>query len=88
MVREVREETGLLVRATGVAGIDSRVVPDGGLATHSLRIIYFAEVLGGSLTHEVDGSTDLCAWLDIQTVESLPTVDLLRTGLDLLRSHP
>ena len=59
MVREVREETGLLVRATGVAGIDSLVVPDGGVAKHSLRIIYFAEVLGGSLTNEVDGSTDL-----------------------------
>ena len=87
MVREVREETGLLVRATGIAGIDSLVVPDGGVARHSLRIIYFAEVLGGSLTNEVDGSTDLCAWHDVHTVELLPIVDLVRTGLRLLRSH-
>lgn len=81
MVREVREETGLLVRPAGVAGIDSLVAPDGGAATQSLRIIYFTEVLGGVLSSELDGSTDLCAWHDVDGVRSLPTVDLVKSGL-------
>ena len=83
MVREVQEETGLRVRSGGIAGVDSLVVPNGGGATHSLRIIYFAEVVGGALRNEVDGSTDLCAWHDLHAVQSLPIVGLVKRGLDL-----
>ena len=86
MVREVQEETGLRVRPAGIAGIDSRMVPNGSAATHSLRIIYFAEVLGGALRNELDGSTDLCAWHEVDAVQSLPIVDLVKSGLDLVRS--
>lgn len=86
MVREVREETGLLVRPAGVAGIDSLVVQNGSAATHSLRIIYFTEVLGGVLSGELDGSTDLCAWHDVDALWSLPIVDLVRSGLGLVTS--
>ncbi len=84
MVREVREETGLLVRPAGVAGIDSLVIPNEGSTTHSLRIIYFTEVLGGVLTNEVDGSTDLCEWHDVEAARSLPIVGLVRSGLSFL----
>ena len=84
MVREVREETGLLVRPAGVAGIDSLVIPNGASTTHSLRIIYFTEVLGGSLTNELDGSTDLCEWHDVAAAGSLPIVGLVESGMSLL----
>ena len=84
MVREVREETGLIVRATGVAGLDSLVVPGDDSEVHSLRVIYFTELLGGELASEVNGSTDLCAWHDVETVRSLPIVGLVETSLGLL----
>ncbi len=86
MVREVREETGLLVRPEGVAGIDSLVIPNGDSATHSLRIIYFTEVLGGVLSNEVDGSTDLCRWHEVDAARSLPLVGLVGSGLSFVRS--
>ena len=84
MVREVREETGLEVRAAGLAGLDSLVVPNKDSTMHSLRVIYFTELLGGILANEVDGSTDLCEWHDIEAVKSLPIVGLVETGLSLL----
>lgn len=84
MVREVREETGLAVRATGVAGLDSLVVPAQNATTHSLRIVYHTEVVGGELADEVDGSTDLCAWHDIGDVGSLSVVTLVEAGLGFL----
>ncbi len=84
MVREVREETGLDVRSAGVAGVDSLVVPGEARTTHSLRIIYFTEVLGGALANEVNGSTDLCEWHDLEAVFSIPAVGLVDTALSLL----
>lgn len=86
MVREVREETGLHVRPAGVAGIDSLVVTNGSATTHSLRIIYFVEIIGGALSNELDGSTDLCAWHRLDVVRSLPIVGLVKNGLDLVGS--
>jgi ADP-ribose pyrophosphatase YjhB (NUDIX family) len=84
MVREVREETGLEVRSAGVAGVDSLVVPAAARTTHSLRIIYFTEILGGALTNEVNGSTDLCEWHDLEAVSSIRAVGLVDTALSLL----
>lgn len=86
MVREVREETGLHVQPVRVAGIDSLVVANGSAAAHSLRIIYFVETIGGVLSNELDGSTDLCAWHRLDAARSLPIVGLVTKGLDLLRS--
>ena len=68
MVREVREE----------------IVPTETTTTHSLRIIFFAEVLGGALMNEIDGSTDLCAWHDLKAVPSIRTVGLVATAMTLL----
>lgn len=84
MVREVREETGLIVRPGGLAGIDSLHLEWGGRAFHSLRVIYFAEVTGGALRSEREGTTDLCAWHAIRETNSLPVVDLVQRGLTLL----
>ena len=84
MIREVREETGLVVRAAGLAGLDSLVVPGADPAVHSLRILYFTEVLEGALRNEVDGSTDLCEWHPLESVRMLPIVGLVETALDLL----
>jgi 8-oxo-dGTP pyrophosphatase MutT (NUDIX family) len=84
MVREVREETGLLVRPAGVVDIDSIVFPDATPPTHGLRIIYRTEILGGVLRSEVNGSTDVCEWHRIDAIRSLPIVGLVDRGLRVL----
>lgn len=84
MVREVREETGLDVRSKGVAGMDLLELPTGSATTHSLRVVYFTEVVDGTLEHEVDGSTDLCEWHDLDAVAMLPVVELVETALTFL----
>jgi 8-oxo-dGTP diphosphatase len=84
MVREVHEETGLVVRAAGLAGIDSLLVEREDAVFHSIRILYRTEVLDGSLSNEVEGTTDLTAWHRIRDVQSLPIVDLVHRALQLL----
>lgn len=84
MVREVQEETGLIVRATGLAGIDSLLIERDDATFHSIRILYFTDVLGGDLSNEVDGTTDLCDWHPIGDVRSLPVVELVHRALDLI----
>ncbi len=81
MVREVWEETGLNVRPAGVAGVDAIVSERSGERFHAIRIIYYADVLGGSLAHEQDGTTDLCQWWALDQVPTLPLVDLVETAL-------
>jgi 8-oxo-dGTP diphosphatase len=83
MVREVHEETGLAVRPLGIAGIDSFYADDTDRAFHGIRIIYHTELIGGGLRHEVDGTTDLCAWWSLEEARRLPLVDLVTVGLGM-----
>ena len=86
MTREVNEETGLIVRSLGVAGIDSVFIEDKDHDFQGIRIIYHTELIGGTLTNEIDGSTDLCAWWSYEEAKKLPLVDLTEVGLDLVFS--
>jgi 8-oxo-dGTP diphosphatase len=83
VVREVLEETGLEVRLTGLAEIDSIVfnVTDGRM--HAIRFIYRAQIKGGELTPEQDGTTDKCAWFTWNEARCLPLVTLAKLGIDL-----
>ena len=83
MVREVREETGLTVRAIDIAGIDSNLIHLEGNSYHGIRIIYNVHLLSGELRNEVGGSTDQCAWFTQDQANDLQLVDLARTGLSL-----
>jgi ADP-ribose pyrophosphatase YjhB (NUDIX family) len=85
--REILEETGHTAVLRELLGIDSHVVaPEdrirgGTTPLHSLRIVYRAEVTGGALRNELDGSTDEAAWVDLADVEGLPRVELVDVGL-------
>ena len=81
VVREVEEETGLIVAAKSVAAIDS--IHDGsqGDDFHGIRIIYETALLGGTLRYEIDGTTDECRWCSRSDIESLTLVDLAATGV-------
>ena len=83
MVREVSEETGLIVRSLGVADIDSFFAENEDHDFQGIRIIYHTELIGGTLTNELDGSTDLCAWWSYKEAKRLPLVDISEIGLDL-----
>lgn len=91
-VREVREETGFDVRLTGLLGVDSIVVDTadrlhGSEPMHGLRIVYTAEITGGSLEAEVDGSSDDAAWHAVDDLPSLERVRLVDVGLGWARGQ-
>ncbi|SDS08373.1 NUDIX hydrolase [Agrococcus carbonis] len=86
-VREVREETGYDVRLTGLLGVDSAVLASTsrGDELQALRILYRAEIIGGELAVEVDGTTDDVAWhrlADVPALRHVHAVDWAISHLD------
>jgi len=79
--REVEEETGFVVRLDGLAGIRSEVLEPAftvsGHRIQSIQILYRATVVAGSLRFEVDGSTDIAAWVPFAELDRTPLVDLV-----------
>lgn len=93
-VREIFEETGYHAGLDDLLGIDNYVIPSRSRASGSpnplnaIRIVYRAHVLSGSLTHEVDGSSDEARWVPLAQLDTLHTVDLVRVGLLLNEQQP
>ena len=83
MVREVREEAGLDVRPTGIAAISSNRFDLEDSEHHGVRIIYETQIVGGTLTNEVGGTTDLCEWVTPAVANRLKLVGLAKIGLQL-----
>ena len=88
-VREVREETGYEIELVRLLGEDVFTVPAGTRLDgaprplRSVRLIFEARIVGGELTHEVDGTTDEAAWIPVAEVERLERVDLVDAALRL-----
>jgi 8-oxo-dGTP diphosphatase len=51
----------------------------------SVRVVYGARVVGGELTHEVDGTTDEARWIPLADVPSLARVPLVDAALAMWR---
>ncbi|WOF23089.1 NUDIX domain-containing protein [Microbacterium betulae] len=86
--REVKEETGYDVAVGEVLGIDSIVIParkrfSAGEDLQALRIVYRAEITGGELAFELDGSTDMAEWIPLSRVRSIERVSLVDVALRL-----
>ncbi|MEW6709968.1 MAG: NUDIX domain-containing protein [Candidatus Riflebacteria bacterium] len=84
VVREVEEETGLIVRPEGVAGIDNLFIERDYEDFHGIRIIYRTRVIGGELRHEASGTTDRCEWHPIKHLNDLKLVELVSNGIKML----
>lgn len=81
MIREVEEETGLIVRATSLLGINSFTIDGESDQFHSIQIVYGAEVVGGTLRYELDGTTDMCQWHEQNALTDLPVVELVNKAV-------
>ncbi|MDQ0614614.1 8-oxo-dGTP diphosphatase [Microbacterium sp. W4I4] len=85
--RELREETGFHVQPTELLGIHSRVIPGSqrvhkaSSPLHTLRIVYRADITGGRLRFETNGSTDMAGWFTLPEVAELRRVKLVDIAL-------
>lgn len=93
VVREVFEETGLEFVVGDLLDVRSRrweqTDPDGTpVDVHGVQLVFTGEIVGGTLTHEVGGSSDRAEWVPLARLD-----DLLRSGavddaLDVLGVRP
>lgn len=91
-VRELEEETGLIGEIQQVAGIFSHVYRNSNFARgndlHFLGIIYRMHIVGGELRDEIEGTTDMCAWLSRAELESRRLVEIAEFGVKLAFPDP
>lgn len=68
-------------------GVDVHIVPPSerldppGRALKSVRVVYSARVVGGTLTFEEDGTTDEAGWIPLADVASMDRVSLVDAAL-------
>jgi len=90
LVREIEEETGLLTKPCGLAGINNVTREISGELYQSIQIIYFVkhlreELLNEELRFETDGTTDKCEWLKLSALESEKCVGLVSAALKIAK---
>jgi ADP-ribose pyrophosphatase YjhB (NUDIX family) len=82
-LRELEEETGLTGKLGALVGVSSTTGPvrDEEGATfemHRIRLLYRADITGGTMRFEVGGSTDRAQWFARQDIDGL---DLVEVGI-------
>ena len=80
MVREVHEETGLVVSAESILGIDSLHDKQSEPEFHGVRVVYSTTIVGGELQSEISGTTDLAEWFLQQELVNETLVDIAQFG--------
>jgi 8-oxo-dGTP diphosphatase len=86
VIRELREESGLIGEVARLEGVFSHLYSDSpyadGADLHFLGVLYRVRVIGGELTDEVDGSTDRCAWFDRAALGDVRIVSVARNAIE------
>ena len=83
MIREVEEETGIIVSAISIAAIDSLHDEKSNPQFHGIRVLYHTKLIGGSLRNEIDGTSDLAAWFTLNETKQIKLVNIASKGIDL-----
>lgn len=89
VVREVREETGYDVALTGLLGVQTSVIGVANRAVETdrplkaVRVVFSAQVVGGELRKELDGTTDEARWFPPSELSSLPRVPWIDDAIAL-----
>jgi 8-oxo-dGTP diphosphatase len=83
-IREVYEETGLKVQIGPLISHGSSIWQSPEKDMHSFQFLFSASVISGNLTHEVDGSTDLVEWVEIEALTIDNAVDIVHRAKELL----
>lgn len=96
-IREIMEETGYEAEIDTLLGVDSIIVNASNrrrkgrpaeAPLQNVRIVYQANVVGGELRAELDGTTDEARWFDLAEVKHLRTVSLVGVALRLYHERP
>ncbi|MEI7984676.1 MAG: NUDIX domain-containing protein [Armatimonadota bacterium] len=84
VLREVFEETGLKVKVGPLISHSSGVwqLPEKDM--HSFQFLFTATVISGDLTHEVDGSTDLVEWVEMDAITVDNAVNIVHRAKEFL----
>jgi 8-oxo-dGTP diphosphatase len=84
VVRETAEETGLSVVVDGLLSVasDASELPSKGILLHTVRLIYTAHVVGGTLSPETDGTTDAVCWVGQAEARDLPLMTFVAQALE------
>jgi 8-oxo-dGTP diphosphatase len=89
VLRELREETGLIGTVGELLGVRSAILEPEltkrGDRLHVVGVLYRVDAADADLVMEADGSTDLAAWIPFAELDALPAVPLVgwareRTG--------
>lgn len=91
IVREAYEESGYRVELIGPLATHTfaRAALPGGRPFRSLRILYRARIVGGTLgVVEVGGTTDKAEWFELSAMPDEPLADVVVVGLDAWRRLP
>ena len=78
VLRELREETGLIGTVGELLGVRSAILEPEmttrGDRLHTVGLLYRVEAADAELVMEIDGSTDLAAWIPFTELDALPAV--------------
>lgn len=86
-VREVFEETGLHVKVKELLSYASWRRDFNDQDLHLFQFLFSVDILGGELTHEVNGSTDWVEWIDLDSINEHNSVDIVLRAAEILRSR-
>lgn len=90
VVREAKEETGYDIALGPMLATDSftDADPDRDRPYKALRLLYSAEVIGGTLgTLEVGGTTDFAEWVALADLDGQERADIVDLAVSLVRSR-